>query len=210
MHTSTTQQQLFDHGLAIISEKGLRGLSIRGLCQQTGINTGSFVYHFGNRERFVSELLERWYAPLLRQVQMEFDADSPPVVRLEAMLRQLLAYLSINGKMLAQLLLDAVAGEAAASSFLKTISLRHPPLLMQCIVEAQQAKALVAADPVHQLLFLMSSLGVPIIVHHAIGEQNVLPDMMRGALANYAADPTHIEQRLQWALKGLSPLEHNP
>jgi TetR/AcrR family transcriptional repressor of nem operon len=210
MNTLTTQQQLLEHGLAIVSEKGLRGLSIRGLCQQTGINTGSFVYHFGNRERFVSELLEHWYAPLLQQVQMEFDANSPPLIRLEAMLRQLLAYLGVNGKMLAQLLLDAAAGESAAIAFLKAMSLRHPPLLMQCIVEAQQAKALVAADPAHQMMFLMSSLGMPIIVYHAMGQQNVLPDMIRGALTTYAADPNHIEQRLKWAIKGLSPSEHHP
>jgi TetR/AcrR family transcriptional repressor of nem operon len=209
MQTSITQQQLFERGLVIVNEKGLRGLSIRGLCQQTGINTGSFVYHFGNRERFVGELLERWYAPLLQQVQMEFDADSPPEVRLQAMLRQLLTYLSVNGKMLAQLLLDAAAGEAAAISFLKAMSLRHPPMLMQCIVEAQQAKTLVTADPAHQMLFLMSSLGMPIIAQHVMGGKDVLPDIIRNALAIYAIDTNHIEQRLQWALKGLSPREHH-
>jgi TetR/AcrR family transcriptional repressor of nem operon len=188
----------------------LRGLSVRGLCQHTGINTGSFVYHFGSRERFIGELLERWYAPLLQQVQLEFDRDQPPIVRLQAMLRQLLAYLCINGKMLAQLLQDAAAGEAAAISFLQAMSLRHPQLIMQCIVEAQKAKALAKADPAHQMLFLMSSLGMPIILQHVVGDQKLLPEMIRNALATYAADPHHIEQRLQWALKGLSPTEHNP
>ena len=84
--------------------------------------------------------------------------------------------------------------------------------MLQCIVEAQQSNALVRAAPEHQMMFLMSSLGVPVFAHQLLGGNDVLPDLIRHALATFAIDPTYIEQRLQWALRGLSPLEktHEP
>jgi AcrR family transcriptional regulator len=206
--SSATRQQLLEHGLSVVMEKGLRGLTVRGLCQQMGANPGTFVYHFGNRERFATEVLEHWYAPLLQQVQAGFEQGGAPIARLEAMLRQLLGYLSINGKMIAQMALDAAAGEAAAITFMKGLAPRHPRLMLQCIVEAQQSNALTRAAPEHQLMFLMSALGVPMVAQQLLGGNDVLPDMMRHALATFAIDPQYIEQRLQWALRGLSPLEH--
>jgi hypothetical protein len=79
---------------------------------------------------------------------------------------------------------------------------------LQCIVEAQQSNTLTRAAPEHQLMFLMSALGVPMVAQQLLGGNDVLPDMMRHALATFAIDPQYIEQRLQWALRGLSPLEH--
>ena len=79
--TPDTRQRLLAQGLTLASKVGLRGLSVRGLCQAAGINTGSFVYHFGNRERFAAELIEHWYAPLLGQLQLEFDLSDGGRVR---------------------------------------------------------------------------------------------------------------------------------
>jgi AcrR family transcriptional regulator len=209
---SATRQQLLDHGLSIASEKGLRGLTVRGLCQHAGINTGSFVYHFGNREQFTTELLEHWYAPLFMQVQLEYDQDIAPIIRLKAMLRQLVGYVSIHGELISQILLDAAAGEVAVVAFMKSLTPRHPRLILQCIVEAQKSKALVRADPTHQMMFIMSTLAVPVLMQHSMGGKEILPDLIRDVLATYAINPHHIEQRLQWALRGLSPPEktHEP
>ncbi len=209
---SATRQQLLDHGLSIAKEKGLRGLTVRGLCQSAGVNTGSFVYHFGNREKFTAELLEHWYAPLFLQVQLEFDQDIAPIIRLKAMLGQLVGYVSTHGELISQMLLDASAGENAVLAFMKSMEPRHPRLILQCIAEAQKSKALVRADPKHQMMFIMSTLAVPVLMQHSLGGKEILPDLIRDVLATYAINPQHIEQRLQWALRGLSPLEttHEP
>ncbi len=58
-----TRQKLLDTGLAIATEKGLRGLTVRELAAAAEVNLGSFVYHFGNRDAFIDELVELWYAP---------------------------------------------------------------------------------------------------------------------------------------------------
>ena len=48
-----TRQKLLDTGLAIATDKGLRGLTVRELAAAAEVNLGTFVYHFGNREGLV-------------------------------------------------------------------------------------------------------------------------------------------------------------
>lgn len=191
-------------------EAGLRALTVRGLCQRAGVNPGSFAYHFGSRERYLSELLEHWYAPLFQQLQWQQQQQPSALPRLQAILRQLLDFITEHGGLIAHMLLDAAAGEAAAQAFLSTLAPRHPKLLLQSIVDAQQAGELERGDPLHQALFLMSALGLPALAQHIIAGKPLLPDLIQQAFNTYAIDPRHIEQRLQWALRGLRPLEPQP
>ena len=52
-----TRQKLLDTGLAIATDKGLRGLTVRELAAAE-VNLGTFVYHFGNRDSYIDELVE--------------------------------------------------------------------------------------------------------------------------------------------------------
>ena len=64
-----TRQKLLDTGLAIAADKGLRGLTVRELAAAAEVNLGTFVYHFGNRDAFIDELVELWYAPLYDELR---------------------------------------------------------------------------------------------------------------------------------------------
>jgi len=64
-----TRQKLLDTGLAIATDKGLRGLTVRELAAAAEVNLGTFVYHFGNRDAFIDELVELWYAPLYDELK---------------------------------------------------------------------------------------------------------------------------------------------
>lgn len=201
----STRQALLDKGLLLARATGLRSITVRGLCQRAGANTGSFVYHFGNRDRYIGELIESWYAPLFTQLQWQLDRKAAPLDRLQAMLRQLLSFINANGTFIAQLMQDAVAGEAAVQRFVVGLGPRHPRLLLQAIREAQQAGQLCPAPPLHVMLFLISALGLPMVVQHMVSGKDVVPGEFKRALATFAIDPRHIDQRLQWALRGLSP-----
>ena len=65
---------------------------------------------------------------------------------------------------IARLLMDAYAGEAAALEFMRKLSGRHPQLLLRCIREAQAAGELAPGAPRHILLFLMASVGLPVVL----------------------------------------------
>lgn len=202
-----TRTLLLEQGLQQLRQHGLRGLTVRGVCQQAGVNPGGFVYHFGNRQQFVSMLLEVWYAPLYRQLQDSLQQQGEPLDRLSAMLLQLAAFANGEGGVISQLLLDAGSGEAAAVEFIRGLAPRHPQLLLQCLSEAQQAGQLCIAPPLHQLMFLMSALGFPVLLQQLSSGKDILPQLFQQALASYAVEPAHLQQRLHWALKGLSARE---
>ena len=44
--------------------EGLRGLTVRELAAAAEVNLGSFVYHFGNRDAFIDELVGSGTPPL--------------------------------------------------------------------------------------------------------------------------------------------------
>lgn len=202
-----TRQLLLDSGLAMARQTGLRGLTVRGLCQQAGVNTGSFVYHFGNRESYLSELIESWYTPLFDGLQARLVEDGAPLARLRAMLGQLMAFAAGEGGFISQLIMDAVAGETAVQVFIAGLAPRHPRLLLQCLEQAQQAGEIDIAPPVHQFMFLMSALGFPVLMSHLIGGKPGLPALLHYALEHFAAEPDALQQRLEWAIRGLTPQE---
>jgi hypothetical protein len=109
-----------------------------------------------------------------------------------------------NRVFVAQLLLDAAAGEGAAQRFLRSLDARHPAILLQLIQRAQQAGALRGDDPMHQLLFLMATLAAPVLMFHLLGNSGVAPPALAQALAGLANDAARLELRLGWALRGLA------
>jgi len=200
-----TRLLLLEHGLQLMRQHGLRQLTVRGLCQQAGVNPGGFVYHFGNRQQFIAALLEAWYAPLYLQLQDSLQQQGEPLTRLSAMLLQLLQFMQQQGAVISQLALDAASGEEQAAVFIRSLAPRHPQLLLQCLQDAQDAGQLCRAAPLHQLMFLMSALAFPVLLQHLVLGKLLLPELLNQALQSYAAEPAHLQQRLNWALKGLSP-----
>jgi hypothetical protein len=57
---------------------GCASLTVRAVATQAQANLGSFVYHFGTRDAFVAELIERLYAPLMAGLELECSAGARP------------------------------------------------------------------------------------------------------------------------------------
>ncbi|WP_208108297.1 TetR/AcrR family transcriptional regulator [Paludibacterium purpuratum] len=203
--TSSTRQLLLGVGMQMAREGGLRGLTVRGLAARAGVNPGGFVYHFGSRDAFLSELIETWYQPLFAQLQWHQEEGEPPLSRLRAMLLQLVGFMVEHRAFVAHLLQDVAAGEPAAIAFVHTMEARHPLLLLQVIREAQAAGVLVRADPLHQMMFIMATLGGPLLLAQMLAGMPALPEAWVRIEAQFALDGAAIEQRLDWALKGLQP-----
>ena len=114
-----TRQLLLEQGLRLCREKGLRGINVRELAASAGVNLGSFVYHFGNRERFLDELVELWYAPMFAAISRTTQAQEhqSAFARLQAVLEQIVTLAADNAALISHLLADALAGEPAAQRF---------------------------------------------------------------------------------------------
>jgi AcrR family transcriptional regulator len=203
--TSATRERLLAAGQTLARRGGLRALTVRGVAKRSGVNLGSFVYHFKTRDNFLLVVLERWYAPLFEQLQLDAREAGDPVEALRAALLHLVDWLLNHRAFVVQLLLDASAGEVAARRFLQGIDRRHPAVLHGLVERAQAAGRLQRGDPWHQLMFLMSTVAVPMLLFHITGRRGVLPPQLAEAVSAAATDAAAIEQRLGWALAGLAP-----
>jgi AcrR family transcriptional regulator len=202
------RERLLRCGLALARRSGFKALTVRAVAAQAQANLGSFVYHFGSRAAFVDELIERWYAPLFAQLQLsaaDAAAVGDPLAALRRVLLQLVGWLVDNRAFVARLVLDAGAGEAGAQRFLRTLDRRHPALLLQLIGQAQQAGQLRRDDPLHQMMFVMTTLAVPVLVFHLLGQRGMARQPMLRDLSALSTDPAQIQTRLDWALRGLAP-----
>jgi AcrR family transcriptional regulator len=202
---AATRERLLRSGLQLARRSGLRALTVRGVAGRARVNLGSFVYHFGSRDAFVAELIERWYAPLLAQLEVTAHAAAAPRERLRRLVLQVADWVVANRRFLAQLVLDACAGERAAQRFLRSLGSRHPSLVLQAIRDAQRARQLRAEDPLHVLLLVVSAVGVPALLAQGLARRGVLPPQLERALQSCALDRAQIERRLDWVLRGLAP-----
>lgn len=202
---AASRDRLLKEGLAVARRSGLRSITVRGVAARARVNLGSFVYHFGSRETFVTELLERWYAPLMSEMQLAVDLDRAPVERLREMVLQFVDWVRANSGFIAHIVMDAASGEAAARKFVASLEQRHPALLLQAIGAAQAAGELRRENPLHVLLFLMSTLALPAVLFHGAGVGQLFPRALAKGLAPLTGERAAIEQRLGWALRGLSP-----
>src|SRR5512132_3766401 len=107
--SSTTRERLLQAGTRLARKGGLSGLTVRGICDAAGANPGTFVYHFGTRDAFIAELIERWYAPLMAGLSATVDSAAPPLPRLRALLAQLAGWAAANSRFITNVILDAAS-----------------------------------------------------------------------------------------------------
>lgn len=203
---TATRERLLLAGLAMARRAGLRGVTVRGAAARARVNLGSFVHHFGTRDAFVAELLERWYAPLLGRLdETAQQSEGPPLAELRALVMQIVRWGTANAAFIAQLIQDAAHGERVARRFLKAMPARHPARVLAAIERAQAAGALRREDPMHVLLFLIGALALPVMLFAGFDLQRVLPREFVARIAALAVDQREIERRLDWVLRGLAP-----
>lgn len=203
-----TRQALLAAGLALARKQGLRALTVREVATRANANLGSFVHHFGTRDAFVLELVERWYTPLFEQLRgLAAAPQAGSVKALRAVVLQLLQWLVQHRRFIALLLHDAAAGEAGVQRFLASLDQRHVGLLLGLIAQGQARGELRAGPPLQLLLFVMSTVAAPVLVFDTV--QRVMPG--RGATPGWLAplqalvlEPQAIEERLGWALGAIA------
>jgi AcrR family transcriptional regulator len=49
-----------EEALVVLAREGSAGITIRCLCERLGVTTGSFYWHFKNREEFIRAMVDFW------------------------------------------------------------------------------------------------------------------------------------------------------
>ncbi len=201
----TTREQLLAAGRHIILTRGFAALTTREVAAAAGANLGSFVYHFGTRGAFIEALLEEWYAPLYARIRRAAGSEGSALERLRNAVLELIEFSEGEDVFLGRVLLAAANGEGTARVFLRSLTRRHPRLLLEAIQAAQQEGSLVREDPLQLLCFLMASVGLPRLLAGAWQGAPLFGKPLSAALGRIARERSRIEQRLDWGIRGLTP-----
>lgn len=104
---------------------------------------------------------------------------------------------------------DALAGERAAQRFLLSLPRRHPLLLLEQVQKAQAEGSLVAGHPLQLMIFIMGSVGLPLVIAGGGRQLGWLPPEAAPFLSQID-NPEAARQRLTWALRGLRRTQGDP
>src|SRR2546423_8589115 len=122
LNSKTTRERLLASGHRAVIKRGLRALTVREVAAGANANLGSFVYHFGTRDAFVEELIERWYAPLLARVNKVAAEDGRPMRRVRSAILQLVDFSVDNDVFMGRILMAAADADKPACNFLKSLA----------------------------------------------------------------------------------------
>lgn len=203
-----SRARMLAHGRRIVARAGLRGLTVRGVAASAKVNLGTFVYHFGTRDRFVAELMESWYAPLYAQLSVTVDDHLPPLQKLRRYVVELAEFMRANREFVRHVIMDAADGEDAAARFVKSLFGRHPQLLFRLIREAQAAGELREGDPMKLGATVIGAALFPIMMAGVLMPKGFLPKPAQAQLQQLVLEPEEIERRLEWLLDGLRPMKN--
>ena len=203
----STRDQLLTAGREIVLTRGFQELTVREVAAVAGANLGSFVYHFRTRDAFIRMLLEEWYAPLYSRVAKTADGGGVPIARLRSAILQLLDFGLEQDVFMGRVLMAAASGEKAARDFARSLIGRHPRLLLSLVAQAQADQTLLDENPMQVLLFIMGSVGMPLLLANAWQGPPLFDKTVSAALGQLARDRQRIAQRLDWAINALTPRE---
>lgn len=88
----TTRDKILAHGLELISEAGLGGVSLGGLATRVGMSKSGLFAHFGSKEEVQLTLLEQTAAKAHAQVIAPALAEPEGLPRLKSLVRHWLGW----------------------------------------------------------------------------------------------------------------------
>lgn len=146
-----TRDSLLLEARKLFSQKGFDGTSVRAITRAAGANLGAVNYHFGSKEALYHAVLAGVWAETRAAIEAEVARPTPPLARIEAVLRVIFAGLERQPD-IAGLVLRELAGERPVPPPLAAQVGGVGLILRELIAEGQAAGSIVPGDP--QLLTL--------------------------------------------------------
>ncbi len=197
-------QLLIAAGHELLPQTGVRGLSIRQVCERAGVNLGMFHYHFKTKEVFIRAILDQKYNDMFASLESRAKSGKSARDNLRAAVTLLARWARDNRFFLVRLLGDAFAGEKVALEFMQANMPRHIELIMELVLRAQKDGELRKLPLQQALAFLVGSLAAPIIVGTAAINGGFVPPPIQQQLEQLVFSDAAIDERVDMALIGMS------
>jgi TetR/AcrR family transcriptional regulator, transcriptional repressor for nem operon len=136
------REDILNAGLKVMFRSGYVGSSVRDICAAAGAPHGSFTNHFRSKERFAQEVLDRYFANLLKYVREALEDKSlTPRQRLQRYLEIISAVLAGDkwnrGCLIGDFSLETVSQSKLLRQRLEAIFQEWRAPFAACIAEAQ-------------------------------------------------------------------------
>jgi TetR/AcrR family transcriptional repressor of nem operon len=157
-----TKRRLLEVGLATLLERGYNATGIQDLLVATGVPKGSFYHHFGSKEDFALQVVDRYLADVHAALDQSLgETDRPALERVRLYFERLLAMYASQGYLGS--LLGLVGQEQAAvnTAFRRRIENAFAGIagrLAEALDEARRRGELPAdTDPAHMANLLVDA-----------------------------------------------------
>lgn len=197
-------QRLLEAGMALLPQTGCRGLSARKLAEHAGVNLGMFHYHFKTKDNFIRTLLAQVYEQMFALLALRTQEGRTALENLRNALLVLAQFGRQHRVLLQRICGDALAGETVAVEFLQANVPRHLGVLAGLVAQAQRAGDMEAVPLPQALAFVGGSVLAPVLLGAAALESGMLPAGLGRAVERDVLSKKAIEQRIDFALRGLA------
>ena len=163
MSKPSLREDILNAGLKVMFRAGYQGATVRDICAAAGAPQGSFTNHFGSKELFAQEVLDRYFANLKRSVREALDDNSfTPRQRLKRYLDIISGILAgakwNRGCLIGDFSIETTSQSKLLRQRLEAIFQEWRAPFASCIAEAQAIGEIDSTfDPIDLAEFLLSS-----------------------------------------------------
>jgi len=197
-------QRLLQAGMELLPLTGCRGLSARKLTEHAGVNLGMLHYHFRSKDNFIRTLLQQMYEQMFSELVLKAQEGVSPLENLRNAVQVIAHFGRTHRQMLVRIGADALGGEQVAMEFLQANLPRHIGVVAGLIAEGQRSGQLVKAPLPQMIAFIAGAVMAPVLLGSALLENMALPAEANATLEREVLSKKAVEQRIAFALRGLS------
>jgi len=160
---ASLREDILKAGLKVMFKFGYVGATVRDICDAAGAPTGSFTNHFGSKEVFAKEVLDRYFQTLQGRVSEALnDSSLSPRQRLERYFERMSAVLATDkwgrGCLIGDFSIETASQSKLLRERLEAIFREWRQPFVACIREAQELGEIDATFTADDLAeFLLSS-----------------------------------------------------
>lgn len=136
--SANIDQRLIAAARRLIPRVGFRGLRVRTVCREAGVNPGMFSYHFKTKKVFVECVLRGMYEEFFASFSLEVNRHHDGIEQLRDALLYIGMFVRDNRAMLYPLLQELMLGNEQIIAFARKNMTRHVAIVMEIISRCQQ------------------------------------------------------------------------
>jgi len=141
-----TASQLVSAAVALFSQHGYDGTSVRAITAEAGANLGAITYHFGSKEALYDAAFASVTEPIREFAVFAATSKGPPLLRIERMVRGLFHYLSEHPEF-PNLISHQLAGSRPLPEPARFTMQKNIQTMTSLISEGQQDGSIRIGDP---------------------------------------------------------------